>query len=126
MPALRRDKLFIIAQIMEIAQGGSLKHQIMYGANLSFTNLQRYLSQVIDLELLEIRKEKGREIFVTTPKGLRFLDSYRRIQQLLADSSREECPKCGKKISPDFRLCPYCGTNLLAIYETQAPEVRRQ
>lgn len=22
------------------------------------------------------------------------------------------CPKCGKKVSPDFKLCPYCGCNL--------------
>ena len=22
------------------------------------------------------------------------------------------CPKCGKKVSPDFKLCPYCGCRL--------------
>lgn len=22
------------------------------------------------------------------------------------------CPKCGKKVSPDFKLCPYCGCKL--------------
>ncbi|MCX7729617.1 MAG: zinc ribbon domain-containing protein, partial [Candidatus Caldatribacterium sp.] len=22
------------------------------------------------------------------------------------------CPSCGKRIAPDFRLCPYCGRKL--------------
>ncbi|MEI6157798.1 MAG: zinc-ribbon domain-containing protein, partial [Atribacterota bacterium] len=22
------------------------------------------------------------------------------------------CPKCGKKMTPDFKLCPYCGCRL--------------
>lgn len=25
---------------------------------------------------------------------------------------RKQCPNCGKSVSPNFNLCPYCGTNL--------------
>jgi predicted transcriptional regulator len=39
----RRDKLYIIAEILEIAKEGTLKTQIMYRANLSFTQLNDYL-----------------------------------------------------------------------------------
>jgi predicted transcriptional regulator len=35
----RRDKLSIIAEILEIAKNGTLKTQIMYRANLSFAQL---------------------------------------------------------------------------------------
>ncbi len=28
------------------------------------------------------------------------------------ESTVGACPKCGKKINPDFKLCPYCGCNL--------------
>lgn len=30
----------------------------------------------------------------------------------LAEHEIGVCPKCGKKVSPDFKLCPYCGCKL--------------
>ena len=39
----RRDRLYIIAEILEIAREGTLKTQVMYRANLSFTQLNDYL-----------------------------------------------------------------------------------
>ena len=26
----------------------------------------------------------------------------------------DTCPNCGRPVSPDFRLCPYCGAELVA------------
>ena len=37
------------------------------------------------------------------------------------------CPSCGKGISPDFRLCPYCGELLYAhvfVNKSPLPEIR--
>ena len=37
------------------------------------------------------------------------------------------CPSCGKGISPDFRLCPYCGELLYAhviVSKNPLPEIR--
>ena len=53
----RRDRLYIISEILNIAKGGSLKTQIMYGANLSFAQLNEYLNFLIKVEFLEIQKE---------------------------------------------------------------------
>jgi len=79
----RRDRLFIMAEILEIAREGCLKTQIMYRANLSFAQLNEYLSLLLDLNLLEVSKATERTLYKTTDKGLRYLQSYREIRELL-------------------------------------------
>ena len=37
------------------------------------------------------------------------------LENYIPDEEEEKigaCPKCGKKVSPDFKLCPYCGCRL--------------
>ena len=79
----RRDRLFIMAEILEVAKEGVLKTQIMYRANLSFAQLNEYLSLLLDLELLEAVKKPQKNTYKTTDKGLRFLQSYIDIRELL-------------------------------------------
>ena len=79
----RRDRLFIMAEILEIAREGVLKTQIMYRANLSFAQLNEYLSLLLDLNLLEAVKITEKTMYKTTDKGLRYLQSYREIRELL-------------------------------------------
>ena len=81
--AKRRDKLFIIAEIIDIARDGSLKTQIMYRANLSFTQLNDYLRFIVGIGLLEKITENGKEIYHATEKGIDFLQRYREINELL-------------------------------------------
>src|SRR4030066_138644 len=61
--AKRRDKLFIIAEIIEIARDGSLKTQVMYRANLSFTQLNDYLRFMLRISLLEKVLENEKDVF---------------------------------------------------------------
>jgi len=79
----RRDRLYIIAEILQIAKGGSLKTPIMYKANLGFAQLNEYLSFLLGMKLLEVVKEGGKTIYKTTPKGLKYLQSYLEISALL-------------------------------------------
>ena len=65
----RRGSLEIAVEILKVALEGATKTQIMYGANLSYTSLRRYLKLLEGIGLLE---NKGR-IYRTTDKGLRFL-----------------------------------------------------
>ena len=81
----RRDRLFIMAEILEVAREGVLKTQIMYRANLSFAQLKEYLSLLSDLNLLEAVKTPEKKIYKTTHKGLRYLQSYREIRELLKE-----------------------------------------
>lgn len=79
----RRDRLYIMAEILGVAREGTLKTQIMYQANLSFAQLNEYLSLLLELNLLETVKAADKNIYKTTEKGLRYLESYREIRELL-------------------------------------------
>lgn len=85
----RRDRLYIIAEILMIVRDGSLKTQIMYKANLSFAQLNEYLSFLIRMGLLEIHEEEGKNVYRITDKGKKYLDSYKEISGLLEDNKRK-------------------------------------
>lgn len=79
----RRDKLYIIAEILDIAKDGVLKTQVMYRANLSFTQLNEYLQFMLKINLIEKIDQNDKEIYKATQKGLDFLQRYREINELL-------------------------------------------
>ena len=78
---------------MEVALDGALKTQMMYRANLSFAQLNEYLRLLIEIKLLEIAASHERRIYKTTNKGMRYLQSYREINELLKkDASHNPGP----------------------------------
>jgi len=79
----RRDRLHIMAEILQVTLEGALKTQVMYKANLSFAQLNQYLSLLLDLDLLELKKSSERAVYKTTAKGMSFIESYKQIQELL-------------------------------------------
>ena len=85
----RRDRLHILAEILKIAKDGSLKTQIMYKANLSFAQLNEYLSFLIRMGLLKIHNEERKKLYKTTVKGEKYLDSYEEISNLLGKGERK-------------------------------------
>jgi len=78
-----RDKLYIIAEILDIAKDGALRTQIMYQANLSFPRLHDYLRFLLKIDLLEKIEKEGKLIYKSTEKGMVFLQRYREISVLL-------------------------------------------
>lgn len=82
-PHKRRDHLYIMAEILEVAMDGALKTQIMYRANLSFAQLNEYLKIMMDIKLLEVIRNSEKTFYKTTQKGMRYLQSYREIRDLL-------------------------------------------
>jgi len=99
----RRDKLFIIAEILEIAKEGTLKTQIMYRANLSFTQLNDYLKFMLKIDLLDKVLQNDKETYKTTAKGLDFLQRYHEITELLK-SEEESGGRNDIKIPPPHLL----------------------
>lgn len=79
----RRDKMYIIAEVLEIARDGTLKTQIMYRANLSFTQLNEYLGFMERIGLLERASVNAKAGFRASEKGLDFLQRYHEINELL-------------------------------------------
>ncbi|MEM0008059.1 MAG: winged helix-turn-helix domain-containing protein [Candidatus Bathyarchaeia archaeon] len=98
----RRDKLYIIAEILDIAKDGVLKTQIMYRANLSFTQLNDYLEFMLKVNLIDRIVEKDKEIYKATSKGLDFLQRYRELTGLL--KSENENGKNNVKVPPPHLL----------------------
>jgi len=70
----RRDRLYIIAEILVIAKDGSLKTQIMYRANLSFAQLNEYLNFLLKRELIKVNTENRKTLYKTTSKGVKYLE----------------------------------------------------
>ncbi len=79
----RRDKLNIIAEIVEIAKQGALKTQIMYRANLSFSQLGEYLTFMSSTGLLEKYDDEGHEVYGATKKGLDFYNRHNELVELI-------------------------------------------
>lgn len=79
----RRNRLGIIAEILEIAKNGALKTHIMYRANLSFAQLDEYLSLLLETGLLEAVNRSEKALYKTTEKGLNYLQGHKKITALL-------------------------------------------
>jgi len=82
-PRKRRDRMFIMAEILEVAMDGALKTQMMYRANLSFAQLNEYLHLLLDVKLLETIERTQKTVYKTTSKGMRYLQSYKEIRDLM-------------------------------------------
>ena len=76
-----RNKIQITADILELAKQGSCKTRIMYLGNLSFDLVQKYLKQLEELELVEVKGGKGERTYNITPRGLEFLSDYYELQK---------------------------------------------
>lgn len=81
--AQRRDRLAIIAEVLIITRYGALRTRIMYKGNLSFAQLQTYVTLLQKSGLLEIEKVKGKTFYNTTQKGLKFLQNYEDLLSML-------------------------------------------
>ena len=86
-----RSRLDITAEILKIAQVGNgvNKTKIMYSAFLSFPQLKEYLAFMLENQLLEHVTE-NKNIYRTTEKGKRFLNSCREMTSMLFPSSTKE------------------------------------
>ena len=76
-----RSRTEIVAMILDAANGGTTKTKIMYIAFLSYSQLNEYLSVLIENNLIEYLD--GTHTFKTTEKGLNYLKMYNEIRKLL-------------------------------------------
>ncbi len=88
-----RDRLGIIALILEVALDGCLKTQIMYRANLSFRQLSEYTELLQERGLIKPVETDRKIIYRTTKKGMRVLQFYREIRELLESTSSDQTVK---------------------------------
>jgi predicted transcriptional regulator len=86
-----RSRTDIISQILELANGtsaedkdyGITKTKIMYGAFLSYAQMQEYLTILIDDGLLCYDLEI--QTYKTTEKGHSFLEIYNKVDKVMKE-----------------------------------------
>lgn len=78
-----RTRVEILANILEIAGKQTLKTHIMFKANLSYRQLQKYVNFLETRGLLARTFEDNETLFHVTEKGLEFLKDYARISSYL-------------------------------------------
>ena len=76
----RRSELDIVHDILKVSRRGARKTSIMYKANLSFTQLERYLKLLEERGLI-----RNSDAYYTTEKGRRFLESYGEMKKMLEE-----------------------------------------
>jgi predicted transcriptional regulator len=70
----RRDRISIIAEVLEMTMDGALKTQIRYRTNLSFGRLDGYLELLLKLNLIE-KVGMPTKIFTAPPRKARLCPS---------------------------------------------------
>jgi predicted transcriptional regulator len=83
-----RSRTDIISQILDIANGGITKTKLMYKVFLSHDQLKEYLAVLTQSDLL--RYDFVSRTFMTTEKGLRFLNLYNQIDQLMKEEQEQQ------------------------------------
>ena len=79
----RRGKLEIIYDILSLCTGPTGKTYIMYQANLSYSQLQKYLEYLLQINLLQTDNAGETELYIITNKGINLIQHYKKLIELL-------------------------------------------
>jgi len=82
---VKRGRFDIIYQILSSSRRPVQKTRILYGCNLSYDQLQKYLGYLISYGLLNTLEKNGREFFQITEKGREFLDGYKHLKNFVKE-----------------------------------------
>ena len=86
----RRDRLNIMAEILNVATEKKLKTQIMYNVNLSFSQVKEYISYLTERGFLGVRIENRKKVYQTTPKGKLYIENYMEMSNILRPNEQVE------------------------------------
>jgi len=75
-----RGRLEIIAAVLRVIGEGAKKTHVMYGANLSYRLVSRYLNWVVRAGLVRTVRGSG-SLYKVTAKGQRFLERYEEFSE---------------------------------------------
>lgn len=79
-----RDRISIIATIVEAANSGACKTHIMFDANLSFSVLEKYLNVALNYELINQEEFK----YKVTDIGRKYLEQYKHFEERYIDAQK--------------------------------------
>ena len=80
----RRSDIEIIADMMEVGENGAGKTRIMYGANMSYRQIQKYLGFLIAQGFIDkIEMGNPSVTYQVTDSGLKLLNSIYSVLEIL-------------------------------------------
>lgn len=79
----RRGRLEIIHNILSLCLKPAQKTYIMYQANLSYKQLQKYLEYLVKAKLLEVTKTHQEDLYITADKGKNFIEEYKKLLDII-------------------------------------------
>jgi len=91
---MKRNRLEIISEILQVAKNGAKKTHVMYQCNLSYRQTEKYLNHLLKTGFLRIGNS-----YHTTEKGLQFLRTYQTLELLLNTRNYARGHDLQKKIS---------------------------
>lgn len=79
----RRSEIEIIGEILRLSSNGAKKTELLYQGNFSYSQLQNYLSYLIEKNILEEHELENNggltKCYRPTEKGLIFLQDIKRV-----------------------------------------------
>ncbi len=85
-----RSRTDIIAMILRVTTTGTTKTRIMYGAYLSYAQVKEYLSFLLEKNL--ISHEEGTGLYKLTPNGMKLLQTYEGISDMISVNGEKSPP----------------------------------
>jgi predicted transcriptional regulator len=79
----KRNRFETMFTILRLCTKGSKKTHIMYRANLSHQQLEKYLAILLERNLLAI--EEGS--YVTTPRGMVFIEKFKELNNFMDEGN---------------------------------------
>ncbi len=80
----RRSDVEIIADMLEVGENGAGKTEIMYGANMSYHQIQKYLGFLVASGFIDKMKMGNPSVtYQITDSGLRLLQLINTIKEML-------------------------------------------
>ena len=87
----RRSNIEIIAEMLKVGENGAGKTKIMYNANLSYAQIQKYLGFLVSQGFVD-KMELGNPsvTYQVTESGLKLLESINNLMDMLELSSEDK------------------------------------
>ena len=86
----RRSNIEIIAEMLKVGENGAGKTKIMYNANLSYTQIQKYLGFLVSQGFVD-KMEMGNPsvTYQVTENGLKLLESINSLMEMLGSNDED-------------------------------------
>jgi predicted transcriptional regulator len=87
----RRSNIEIIADMLRVGENGAGKTEIMYSANMSYSQIQKYLEYLVNQGFVnKVRMDNTMIAYQVTGTGLKLLKAIDTLMQMLGPGNNQE------------------------------------